>query len=149
MATKYKEKFKKHLAKHGADDPGDVDDDHKKDFFKEIDKKHTSKPEKADKDGDGVKRNDQDESVRTRAGRLLNIHNGIEEDFYKKGKGDAHRNRNANGMGNIRPRNTSNSSSAASDTTSHVAGVNIGKPGIEGSGKMSSGDGGTDLNWVS
>ena len=135
--TPFQKKFKAQLKAKGHKNVKDIPADEKDDFFNAVDDSHQSKKEK---------KGDYSESM-TRASKLLSINKEIEEDFYKKNKGDRHRNRNANGMGNIGPRNTSDSSSAASDTSSHTN-VSIAKPGIEGGGKMSSG-GGNDLNWVS
>jgi hypothetical protein len=93
--TPFQKKFKSHLkSKTGASNIKDVPDEQKKDFFNSLDRAHKSKKEK---------KGDYSESM-TRAQHLLSIHNEIEEDFYKKNKGNTHRNRKANGMGNVTSR---------------------------------------------
>lgn len=141
MANKnYKKYFDKKMSQAGVSSPKDIPDDMKDDFFKDVDKGYNSKKEKGK---DGVK----DES-NTRAGRLLSFHYGIEEEFYKKNDGNTHSNRKANGLGNVSPRNKSNSSNAASATTSAVKGVNIAKPGV-GPAKGKGGDNLTHSKYVS
>ena len=119
---KYKKYFDKKMKDAGVSSPKEIPDKFKDDFFKEVDKGYNSKEEPG-KDGK------KDES-NTRAGKLLSFHYGIEEEFYKKNDGNTHSNRKANGLGNVSPRNKSNSSNAAKATTSHVKGVNIAKPGV-------------------
>lgn len=92
--TAYQQKFKAHLKSKGVSSVKDIPPDEKKDFFDKVDASHKSEKEK---------KGDYSESI-TRAQKLLSIHKGLDEAFYKTNKGKKHRNRKPNGMDNITPR---------------------------------------------
>jgi len=49
MATKYQQYFKKKMAHHGVDDPGDIPHGKKDDFFNKVDKGWKAKKEEMTK----------------------------------------------------------------------------------------------------